>query len=599
MRKLIKYALRITVIGVAIFAVPTIWFKPWSINHFYARIFIQFAMRHPMLLSQLRILEPMGLDFHSNDLDDVSVAFTLKEARWAERQLRILQSYNRAAMPKAEALSYDVLDWYMTDSDRQNRFMFHNYPVNQLHGLQTTLPDFMITTHQINDIDDAEDYVERLSKFSKYFDQTIEALRHREVLDILPPKFVLEKSIAQMKGFTGPPVEQNPLYTHLRERLNALKGEYSTKVDGLLADARREIKETVFPAYQRLLAETARLAVKANTDDGFWKLPDGQSAYQELLRHHTTTEMTADEIHHLGLTEVMQIQSEMRAILEKEGLDASDVGAAMARLGEDATRLFPDTDEGRASLLAGYQTYIDEIDRGLSPVFDLRPKAGVVVQRMPQFREADSPAAYYEMPPFDSSKPGTFFVNLRSIKEHPKFGMRTLAYHEAIPGHHFQIAVAQEQTGVPFFRKVIPFTAFQEGWALYAERLAAENGFEDDPYDRLGYLTGQLFRAVRLVVDTGIHSMRWTREQAIDYMRSTTGMAESDVVAEIERYIVDPGQACAYKVGQLKILQLRQKAIEKLGERFDQRVFHRVVIGNGAVPLTVLERLVDEWIAGV
>ncbi|MBI2840081.1 MAG: DUF885 domain-containing protein [Acidobacteria bacterium] len=596
MKKAVKYALRISIIAAAIFAVPTIWFKPWSINHFYARVFIQYAARHPMLLSQLRILEPLGIGFHSDDLDDVSVDFALRETKWAARQLRILHSYDRAAMTPEEKLSYDVLDWYMTDSEQQSRFLFHNYPVNQLYGLQTTLPDFMITTHQINEADDAEDYLERLSRFGTYFDQTIEGLRHRERNGIVPPKFVLEKSIAQMKSFSAQPPEKNPLYTHLEEKLTTLD---AAERSALLAQARGEIERTVYPAYQRLVTESTRLAAVATTDDGFWKLPDGDAAYQMLLRHHTTTEMTAAEIHELGLTEVAQIQAEMRSILEREGLEAGEVGAAMARLGEDARFLYPDTDEGRQSLLSEYQAYIDDIDSHLASLFDLRPKSGVAVKRMPQFREADSPAAYYDSPPFDSSKPGVFFVNLRNVKEHPKFGMRTLAYHEAIPGHHFQIAIAQEQTGVPFFRKIIPFTAFQEGWALYAERLAAENGFEEDPFDRLGYLTGQLFRAVRLVVDTGIHSKRWTRERAIEYMRSNTGMAETDVIAEIERYIVDPGQACAYKVGQLKILQLRQKAMDRLGSRFDPRPFHRVVIGSGALPLTVLERLADEWIASV
>jgi uncharacterized protein (DUF885 family) len=215
---------------------------------------------------------------------------------------------------------------------------------------------------------------------------------------------------------------------------------------------------------------------------------------------------------------------------------------------------------------------------------------------VPEFRQATAPGAYYEAPPFDASKPGTFFVNLRDMREIPKFGMRTLAYHEAIPGHHFQIAVAQELEGVPFFRRVIPFTAFVEGWALYAEQLAAEHGFEDDPYDRLGYLTAQLFRAVRLVVDTGIHAKRWTRQEAIDYMLANTGMPEGDVVAEIERYIVNPGQACAYKVGQLEILALRREAEERLGDAFDLAAFHDVVLTHGAVPLSILRQLVESWI---
>jgi uncharacterized protein (DUF885 family) len=286
----------------------------------------------------------------------------------------------------------------------------------------------------------------------------------------------------------------------------------------------------------------------------------------------------------------------MRAILAAEGYPTEDLGATLQALNREERFLYPDSDEGRMQILADYQTIIDEVDAGLGELFNVRPTVGVRVQRVPEFRQATAPGAYYDSPPFDGSKPGTFYANLRSVEEIPRFGMRTLAYHEAIPGHHFQIAIAQGLEGVPFFRRVIPFTAYVEGWALYAEKLAAESGFQEDPYDRLGYLTGQIFRAVRLVVDTGIHAERWTREEAIDYMLAATGMPGTDVVAEVERYIVNPGQACAYKVGQLEILALRERAREQLGADFDLAAFHDVVLTHGAVPLSILGRLVDEWI---
>jgi uncharacterized protein (DUF885 family) len=307
--------------------------------------------------------------------------------------------------------------------------------------------------------------------------------------------------------------------------------------------------------------------------------------------------MNPEEVHRLGLAEVDRIQEEMWDILRAEGVEARTIGEAMTKLGEDPRFTWEDSDAGREEILARFREIVEEVDANIDHLFDARPKTGVEVQRVPQFREASSPAAYYNPAPFDGSKPGTFFANLRNVREHARFGMRTLAYHEAIPGHHFQSSLAQEQTGVPFFRRVIPFTAYAEGWALYAEQLAAENGFQDDPYDRLGYLQSQMFRAVRLVVDTGIHVKRWTREEAITYMLENTGMPESDVTAEVERYIVWPGQACAYKVGQLKILELRERAHARLGERFDIREFHGVVLEHGELPLTILERLVDEWIA--
>jgi len=269
----------------------------------------------------------------------------------------------------------------------------------------------------------------------------------------------------------------------------------------------------------------------------------------------------------------------------------------MNALAEDERFYYPDTDEGREQILKDYQTIIDEINAGLDDSFNVRPASSVEVLRIPEFKEKTSPGAYYQQPSMDGSRPGRFFANLYDIKATPKYGMRTLAYHEAIPGHHFQIAIAQELEGVPIFRKFGLFTSYVEGWALYSEKVAWEQGFQDEPLDNLGRLQAELFRGVRLVVDTGIHAKRWTRQEAIDYMIQNTAMAESDVVSEIERYIVMPGQACAYKVGMIKILELREKAQTALGDKFDIKQFHDVVLKNGAVPLDILEQIIDGYIA--
>jgi uncharacterized protein (DUF885 family) len=365
----------------------------------------------------------------------------------------------------------------------------------------------------------------------------------------------------------------------------------------LLTRLEQEIENTVYPVYRRLIDFFTHQEGIASTDDGVWKLPDGKAFYAYTLRHHTTTDMTADEIHELGLGEIERIQAEMREILVAEGYPADNLQATMNSLNEQERFLYPDTYEGREQILLDYQAIIDEIDKETKNFFDVRPSVGVKVERVPEFKQAKAPGAYYESPPMDLSEPGTFYVNLRDVKEIPKFGMRTLAYHEAIPGHHFQITIAQGLKDLPIFRRIIPFTAYTEGWALYTERLAAEQGYQEDPYDRLGYLTSEIFRAVRLVVDTGIHARRWARERAIDYMLANTGMPEGEVVAEIERYIVNPGQACGYKVGKLKIVGLRQRAMERLGPDFDLKEFHNVVLTNGAMPLNILEQQVDRWIA--
>jgi uncharacterized protein (DUF885 family) len=401
----------------------------------------------------------------------------------------------------------------------------------------------------------------------------------------------------QVDTFRAGGADRNVLQTSFVKRIGEIEGLPPEARAKLTQAARHQIEISVLPAWQRLADYLPELQAQATETVGAWKHPEGSLYYGWALRSHTTTKLSADEIHALGLREVERIQREIRAILSGEGIDVLDLGATLRALNKEDRFLYPDTDEGRAQVLADYQAILDDAAPRLPALFGRLPQAPVRVERVPAFKEAGAPCAYYMPPPLDGSKPGIFYANLRSVREIPKFGMRTLAYHEAIPGHHLQIAIAQELPGLPIFRRVVPFTAYVEGWALYAERLALENGFHLTPYDRLGALQAEVFRAVRLVVDTGIHAQRWTREQAIAYMVQNTGMPETEVVAEVERYIVSPGQACAYKVGQLAILSLRGRAQQALGPRFDPRAFHDVVLGQGALPLELLECKVDEWIA--
>ncbi|HEY7160445.1 MAG TPA: DUF885 domain-containing protein, partial [Acidobacteriota bacterium] len=380
------------------------------------------------------------------------------------------------------------------------------------------------------------------------------------------------------------------------EKLKKLSDVSDSDKSKLYGDVEQQITNTVYPAYKKLIAYFEQLEPKATTDDGVWKLPDGDAYYRYMLKSNTTTNMTPEQVHDLGLKEVDRIHSEMRSILDSVGLTGETISQRMNELRTDPRFQYPATDQGRQQCIGDYQKIIDEVDHGITKVFDIRPKLGVKVERVPTFKEAGSSGAYYEPPSMDGVRPGVFFANLRDLKEVPKWSMRTLAYHEAIPGHHFQIGIQQELKGVPTFRKVLPFTAYIEGWALYAERLAWEEGFEKDPYSDLGRLQDELLRATRLVCDTGIHYKHWTREQAIQYMKDNTGIGELEITSEVERYIVSPGQACAYKVGQLKILELREKAKTELGNRFNIKDFHNVVLKNGAMPLEILEQQVDRYI---
>jgi uncharacterized protein (DUF885 family) len=581
------------------YLIALIWGKPWSVKGLFLRTFLKFAIKGPELLTMLGILEKFGLHGHNAKLSDASQAFEDKMFAFVKRDLRLLRSYPRKRQDKATLLSTDIMDWFLDDVVRGERFRHHDYPLNQMFGVQSELPNFMMTLHPVSGKIEARNYVKRLSRFGVKFDQVMEGLRIREQKGVLPPKFVIRRVLDEMSAFVEKPPRQNPLYTVFGDKLEKLNNVRTRDRESLLAAAEAEIERTVYPAYRKFIAYFTDLEQKATTDDGVWKLPEGADYYAHCLRSSTTTDYSPEQVHEIGLAEVARIEAEMAAILEKQGY--KDIGSPAKKLhdfGSEERFLYPNTDEGRTAALTKYQRILDEMDAALGPYFNVRPKAKLKVERVPEFREKTSAGAYYMPGDLSGSRPGVFYANLRDMKEVHKFGMKTLAYHEGIPGHHFQLSIAQELKGVPFFRRMVPFTAYAEGWALYAEKLAREMGmYKDDPFSELGALDAELFRAVRLVVDTGIHHKRWTREQAIEYMEAHSAQDHASIVSEIERYIVMPGQACAYKIGMIKILELREKARLALGGKFNLPAFHDVILKNGSMPLDILERVVDEYIA--
>ena len=603
MRTLFKWLFRLVlllvVLGGALF-VHVWYFKPYSINWFYGRTFAQFAIDSPQMLSSMRLL-PSWADFYSDKLDDASPAHEQKMADLIRKDHDVLVTYDRNALDRRGQLSYDVLEYFLRVQLDGDKYREYDFPVNQMFGVQSTLPNFMAQQHPVTSEGEAKNYVARLDKFPQKFEQVIESLRVREAKGIIPPQFAVEEVLKQMDAFTSKPAAENTLHVSFKEKLDKIPAEKMDQATRtrLLAAVDASIEKSVYPAYKKLIDYFTALQPKAQGNFGAWHLPDGDAYYAWRVRENTTTDMTPEQVYQLGLAEVARVGAEMDTILKQQGLSEGSVGVRVQQLSKNPDQVFPNTDDGRKAMLTQYQAILDEVNAGLGVAFDVRPKLGVKVERVPEFAEKTAPGAYYQPGSFDGSRPGVFYANMRDTAETPKWAMRTLAYHEGIPGHHFQISVAQEMTGVPFFRRVLPFTAYVEGWALYAERLAWELGFEKNPLDNLGRLRDEMMRAVRLVVDTGIHYKRWTREQAISYMMDNTGMAESDVTAEIERYFVDPGQALAYKVGMLKILQLREKAKAELGDKFQLAQFHDQVLTNGALPLELLERVINEWIAAV
>lgn len=599
MKKLFKYLaglLLVVVIMASAFFVHVWYFKPYDINLFFGKTALQFALKSPETLSSVRVLEGFGINGHNAELDDASLAAGDETIAYMLKTHETLLSYDDADLNAADKMSKDVMLSLLDIMVEGQRFRFHNYPVNQLFGVQNGFPSFMESTHQVHTMGDAEDYVSRLSKVGIKFDQVLEGLKHRENIGVLPPQFVVTKVLDEMRAFVNTPAEENILFAALVKKMEQAEMA-ETEQNEIAQQAKDTIEQTVYPAYQKLIDYFVILDNKVSENHGVWNLPDGDAFYALALKFFTTTDYTPEHIHNFGLEEVDRIQAEILAILAAEGWDVSaGFTASIENMAVSPQFYYSDSAEGREQILDDYKTMLVDVEKQMSSHFYDIPEAKVDVQRIPEFKEKTAPGAYYQRPAMDGSRPGVFYANLYDIKATPKYGMKTLAYHEGTPGHHYQLSIQQELEDMPFFRKMVPFTAYSEGWALYAERVAFEMGMLPDPYDNIGRLQAELFRAVRLVVDTGIHAKRWSREQAIDYMSSNTGMAGSDVVSEIERYFVLPGQATAYKVGMTKILELRAKAQRALGDQYDVRDFHRTVLNNGSVPLNILEQLVDQYI---
>ncbi len=588
-----------------------IWFKPFSIRHFYDKVFIELALDSPELTTSLGI--PIIYDWYKGDLDDISDSKYWESFNKSKDDYATLLSYDFENQSPENQLNTKILSFYMKGIIDGEPFSDYGYPVNQMFGIQSGLPSLMESAHKLEDKSDIKAYISRLSKFDIKFDQLIEDhLKISESKGIIPPKIIIKQVLDEMKGFVGAKSESTSISDKKKSPVttNILYVNFETKVDKLTEISKEdkndfkkqvahEIKTTVFPAYNKLIAYFEKLNEKATNDAGVWKFPNGDAFYRYMLKEYTTLNLDPEEVHQIGLSEVERIKKEMHVILVCEGYADSTktLGDIIQKMNTEERFLYPNTDEGRAMVIKEFERILSEASANLDNAFNTRPKAKLEVKRIPKFNEDGQVAAFYRRPSMDESRGGVFYVNLRNVNEIVKFGMKTLAYHEGIPGHHFQKAIEAELKGLPMFRTVIPFTAYSEGWALYAEQLAWEEGFyESDTFGNLGRLQAEMFRAVRLVVDTGIHHKKWTREEAIDYMLENTGMTTSEITTEIERYIVMPGQACAYKLGMMKILELRELAKTQLGNRFDLKEFHDVVLKNGSVPLSILEEIVQNYV---
>jgi uncharacterized protein (DUF885 family) len=472
------------------------------------------------------------------------------------------------------------------------------YIVNQISGPLIAAPNTMQNRQSLENLDDADDYLLRLAALGNMIDSVNAKMMADADAGIILPKKLFPKTLLFVDNFTGFAPAEHPLVQKFRLRLGKADNIDPAQIDKRVAKATILVSEVVYPAYRAVKTNLLSLQEKAPEGDGIWVQPGGRDYYRHALRFLGDTNSTADEVHQIGLEEVDRISGEMDAILVAQGLTEGTVGERMSSLEDDPKFFYPDSDEGREQLLSDLRRWTEEVMVQAPNLFASLPTQGIEVKRVPIEEQASSAGGSYNSPSLDGTRPGTFWINLRDMKANPRYGLKTLTYHEAVPGHHFQIALNMAQENIGLDRKNAPFNAYAEGWGLYAEQVAAEMGmYEDDPYGDLGRLQAEIYRAVRLVVDTGLHHKKWTREEAIDYMIRNTGSAESDITSAIERYMAWPGQALGYKIGMLKIVELREMAKIELGDDFDIREFHDVVLLPGGVPLSVLEANVRGWIA--
>ena len=558
---------------------------------FAEEVFDRRLARHPMLQTYLGIKDDYGR------WDDVSEAFVAEEHEIQRAQLDRLRSFDVQAMSPDERLNHELLAHELRLDIDGHRWRDHGYPLHQMYGWHSGVVAFLINQHRVETLEDARAYISRLNGIDELFAQVEAQLDRQLERGIVAPAFVFPMVRDDAKNVvTGRPFDRSdidsPLLADFRKKVAGLEldGEASRS---LLDAAVAALEQSVAPAYASLMRAVARHEAAATTDDGVWKLPEGSDFYAYRLRRITTTDLDADAIHELGRSEVSRIHGQMRRIMKVVGFEGT-LSEFFEYMRTNERFYLSNDAEGRQAYLERAQARLDAMKKLLPQWFGRLPKAPMRVKRVEAFREKSAGKAFYSSPTPDGSRPGTYYVNLYDMSDMPTYQLEALAYHEGLPGHHLQIAIAQELEGLPRFRRFARYTAYSEGWGLYAEFLPKEMGMYDDPHSDFGRLSMELWRACRLVVDTGIHAKRWTREEAIEYLLENTPNPRGDVVKAIERYIVMPGQATAYKIGMLKILELRRRA--KNAPRYDVRAFHDFVLEGGPMPLTILESRFEDWL---
>lgn len=533
--------------------------------------------------------------------DDISDAHMDESIQMHKDRLAYFRSINAEQLDEATQLSLRLAEFGEERSLREDNFRYQRYVMHQFSGWHTIIPSFLINMHRVKTEQDLKDYLSRLKDVERFLDQVDERLVLHAEKGVYPPRWsfpqMLEASRNVISGIPFSEGKDSTLWADFNKKLTHLNLSEEQK-RAYKQQAKDVLIASVKPSYEQLISRLEQQYKEAPEGDGIWRLPNGKAYYDYLLNYYTTTDLTSDQVHQLGLENVKRIHTEMREIMTKVGFKGT-LQEFFALMRNDQQFYLPATDEGRAEYLAKATDIIDSVRERLPEYFGILPKAELTVKRVEPFRERSAGKAFYQGPSEDGSRPGIYYANLFNMGDMPLYQMEALAYHEGIPGHHMQSAITSELKGVPEFQKHLHFTAYSEGWGLYSEYLGKEMGFYQDPYSDFGRLAMELWRACRLVVDTGLHAKRWTKEQAIQYLLDNTPNAKNDSIKAIERYIVYPGQATAYLVGKLKILELRDQAEKELGDDFDIRGFHDEILKDGRVPLSILEEKIQKWVKSV
>ena len=602
MKKLLKFVGYIVVSGLAVislYLVNLFLMKPYSIDHYLAKELTMGLLESPEYMTYIGIFDPYNAILkHNQKLSINTLADGEEDYQDSLKHLSMLKKYDSETLTEVQKVTQKIAIFDTENSiDRFENFRFHSYPFNQISGNHLNLVEFITDTHPVRNYREASDYIKRVRLIDESMKSDLLWLEEQKKLGIFAPQFVFDHVIRQLNELLSYTDDENPLMQVFIRKVSELEISPEKK-EALFDELSAVIKSDVKPGYELILQFMESNYTNANPHHGAWSQPNGDAYYASRLRSYTTTDYTAEEIHQIGLSEVERISNRMKEIFMMLGYEVNKpIGEMMNDLNENPEFLYADTPDRKEIVIADYNQMVKEAEEDVRPYFERFPISPVEVRAVPEYSEKTAAGGYYQAPSLDGSRPGVFYANLYDIKQTPTFGMRTLTFHEAVPGHHFQIALNQENEKLTLYRKMgYRTSAFTEGWALYSEQLAVEAGMTKNLYDELGVLQSEMFRANRLVVDTGMHFKRWTREEAMEYMKKTTGMSDTEVRVEIERYIVWPGQATSYKMGMLKILELREKAKKALGEKFDIRKFHTVVLDQGIVPLFVLEDIIDEWI---